>query len=510
VSIFAGIVLSKAKQMKAKSFVNKIANFAHSRKFFGLIVVVFVIESAWLALSASYPMAFDEDFHFGIIKLYAKQWSPFFTHQPAGGNAYGALTSDPSYLYHYLMSFPYRVITLFTSNETAQIISLRLIDVALVAWSLFLFRRVLLKTKASSAIVNITLLFSILVPVVPLLAAQINYDDLLMPLTALTVLMTMQFKERLEEGVVSVGLCLKLAALCMFASLVQFEFLPIFVAVTGYVGYNLWRFKRRSHRLQRALSISWHLTKRVNRFAYIALFLVAFGLFGGRYGTNLVAYKNPVPQCNQVLTIAQCSEYSPWLRNYKDELNKVSVNMNPALFTAHWLHAMFFHSFFSSSGGGDSAAYYINVPPLPIVSITAVAVFSIGTVLFVYYRKTILQAHPMLGLLLFVGFAYCLTLWLWNYHDFLHLGEAVALNGRYLFPVIPLFMLAVGLGYQQWLRQRQGMKAVLLVVTLVLFMEGGGALTFIDVSNSHWYWHNSFARGINAGAQKVIKPLILN
>ena len=142
-------------------------------------------------------MAFDEDFHFGIIRLYAQQWSPFFAHQPAGGNVYGALTSDPSYLYHYLMSFPYRLTTLFTSSQTLQIIALRFIDVdgddVLVTWSLVLFHRVLLKAKASVGLANVTLLFFILVPVVPLLAAQINYDDLLLPLTALALLMTLEF-----------------------------------------------------------------------------------------------------------------------------------------------------------------------------------------------------------------------------------------------------------------------------------------------------------------------------
>ena len=69
----------------------------------------------------------------------------------------------------------------------------------------------------------------------------------------------------------------------MLASLVQFEFLPIFAAIALYVGYNLWRFKRQSRRLQGALRASWRLTKRLHRFAYLAVFLVALGLFGGRY-----------------------------------------------------------------------------------------------------------------------------------------------------------------------------------------------------------------------------------
>jgi hypothetical protein len=496
--------------MRSNGLASKVSGFVHSRKFFWVILAIFALEAAWIALSSSYPMAFDEDFHFGIIRLYAQQWSPFFAHQPAGGNTYGALTSDPSYLYHYLMSFPYRLTTLFTTKQTLQIIALRFIDVGLVTWSLALFHRVLRKAGASLGMANVTLLFFSLIPVVPLLAAQINYDDLLLPLTALAILMTLQFKERLEAGTVSVGLGLKLAALCMLASLVQFEFLPIFAAIALYISYTLWQFKRQSQPLQGALKASWQLTKRVHRFAYLAIFLVAFGLFSGRYGSNLVAYKSPIPQCNQVLTVAQCSAYTPWMRNYTDALHKTSVNINPLDYTANWFRGMFDHSFFTSSSGGDTEAFYVHVPPLPVISIAAIAVFAGGVVLFLRYRKVLVAEYPALRFLLFVSFAYCATLWLWNYHDFIHLGDAVALNGRYLFPVMPLVMLALGLAYRQWLKRQPNFQLLLLGVVFALFLQGGGALTYIDASNTHWYWPNHTVDKANMAVQKIVKPAILS
>ncbi|MGI0134888.1 MAG: hypothetical protein ACREBW_08030, partial [Candidatus Micrarchaeaceae archaeon] len=84
-------------------------------------------------------MAFDENFHFGLIQLHADQWLPFFTHQPANADAYGAIARDPSYLYHFLMSIPYRLIRLITPNTTAQIIALRLINIALFTSGFVLF-----------------------------------------------------------------------------------------------------------------------------------------------------------------------------------------------------------------------------------------------------------------------------------------------------------------------------------------------------------------------------------
>ena len=37
-----------------------------SNKFFIFVLVLFVLESALIALTAAYPQAFDENFHFGI------------------------------------------------------------------------------------------------------------------------------------------------------------------------------------------------------------------------------------------------------------------------------------------------------------------------------------------------------------------------------------------------------------------------------------------------------------
>src|SRR4051812_29328265 len=92
-----------------------------SRKsFFWAILALFVLQSAWIALSGRYPMAFDEDFHLGIIRLFAHHASPFWSTQPAGADAFGAVARDPSYLYQWLMSFPYRLISAITGDQTIQ------------------------------------------------------------------------------------------------------------------------------------------------------------------------------------------------------------------------------------------------------------------------------------------------------------------------------------------------------------------------------------------------------
>lgn len=169
-----------------------------SEKTFWLIVGLFLFEALWLAFSGRYPMAFDEDFHLGIIKIYAYHLSPFWGSQPVINDTFGAVNRDPSFLYQYIMSFPYRFIQLFTKDQTIIVIFLRIINVALFALSLPIFRRLLQKTGASKQIIHAALLLFILIPVVPLLAAQINYDNLFIPLSALTILLTINFTDQFK------------------------------------------------------------------------------------------------------------------------------------------------------------------------------------------------------------------------------------------------------------------------------------------------------------------------
>src|SRR5665213_1904608 len=136
------------------SFAGRCMAALGSPRFFNVILALLVLQAGWIALTGLYPMAFDEDFHLGIIRLYAHHLSPFWSSQPQGANMFGAVARDPSYLYQYLMSFPYRLISLFTRDQTIIVIWLRFINIGLFAGGLALFRRVLLKMGVGRAIVH--------------------------------------------------------------------------------------------------------------------------------------------------------------------------------------------------------------------------------------------------------------------------------------------------------------------------------------------------------------------
>src|SRR5271154_6655389 len=126
-------------------FTSRVYKLLGSPRLIRFILAFFIFESAWIAISAAYPQAFDENFHFGLIQVYSHYWLPFLSSQPPHAASFGAVARDPSYLYQYLMSFPYRIIAHFYHEEIGQIIMLRFINVGLFAAGILLLRRILLR-----------------------------------------------------------------------------------------------------------------------------------------------------------------------------------------------------------------------------------------------------------------------------------------------------------------------------------------------------------------------------
>ena len=489
------------------NFQTNILRVLRSERFYKAILVLFVLESAWIAISAAYPMVFDENTQFGVIQLYAHRWNPIFFSQPPHATWAGPLAHEPSYLYQYLMSFPYRLISFFTDSQMIQIIFLRFINIALFGAGLVLFRRLLLRTKVSRAMANGILLFFVLTPVVPLLAGQINYDNLVMPLAALALLLTLSVSDYLvREGQLPVGRSLQLFTLCMFGSLVQFEFLPIFLGIVLWLGWQLYKTKPL---LKKPVVSAWQTSTWQRKLVIGLPLVIAAAMFVEMYGVNLALYHNPTPSCGQVLTAQECAGYGAWQRNQIALVHKVPVNTNPVLYGASWTYRMFVAMFYTSSGGASPEAYYLSINPLPVVFVTALAVFLVGIVLFIRYHRVIFRRYRYMGFLMFICLLYVALLWIRNYVDFVHVGQKIAINGRYLFPVALPAMLLIALAYRQAFAQKHRLKLGVMIVVLLLFLQGGGALTYIAVSNSHWYWHNRTVIGLNRAAQRIIRPLII-
>ncbi len=497
---------SKNMYRLPKLTLSTFSNALGSRRLFRVAVGFFVLESLWIALSAVYPMAFDEDFHLGIIKIYAAHWSPFLPTQPAGADAFGAVARDPSYLYHYLMSFPYRVLTHFVSSQMAQVIVLRLINIAFFTGGLIMFRRLIVRALHSPALANGSLVLFILIPVVPQLAAQINYDNLLFLLMAWSCWLTYDVIEQIQNHRLSLPTLSTLLNVGLLTSLVKYAYLPVFVAICCFViGYGWLVLRRESLRpILRAAKahISWWVLG-----GFTVLTLVSGGLFIQRYGVNTLEYHTPIADCGAVLDYGHCSAYGPWIRNYTYKQTKVSVNKNPLAYLLTWEQGLRFRLFFAVNG---PASNFTNYPPLPLPYQTSLGLAIIGLLVLVVYGRRICQKAPFMVFTLLAIVLYLIALFAEDFEQYLDTGQPVAINGRYLLPILFLVAILMGRGLQLALAHRPAwIKPALAAFIIVLFLQGGGVMTFVLRSDANWDWHNSTIIRINNDARHIVAPPII-
>jgi len=495
-----------------KTILQRINAIISSRRFFRVTLVFFVFESVWIALSAVYPQAFDEGFHFGLIQIYSHYWLPFMSGQPANADVFGAVARDPSYLYHYLMSFPYRLIALVVHGQTAQVIILRLINVGLFGSGLILFRRVLLRAQISSRLTNISMLLFVLIPIVPQLAAHINYDNLLFPLTAWVCLLSFQATDELLLHKPSVRTLLTLGTVCLLTSLVKYAFLPIFLGVVIFLAFITYRsFRGKFGLLWIRLWASWRQQSRLAQLVLLTLFIVGLGLFAQRDLVNLAHYHSLNPDCSAVLGVKACSAYGPWDYTYTThqamEAQAGTITYyNPILYLAVWIYWLWFRLFFAING---PASNYTNYPPLPLPSAAAALIGIAGIIAVFKWRRQIFRGNPYIAFFFVISALYLASLWVEGYTQYHYTDQLINMNGRYLLPILLLMAAIVGRAFSIALRNSMARKTILAVVAALFFLQGGGFLTFITRSDASWDWPNSTVVHVNNAARKITHPVII-
>ncbi|HEX8182230.1 MAG TPA: hypothetical protein VF575_01355 [Candidatus Saccharimonadales bacterium] len=492
-----------------------------SRKFFYGIVGLLVIQAAWIALTARYPQAFDENYHLGLIELHTRQILPFFTEQPAGPAIYGALERDPSYLYHYIMSFPYRLLTDITSSATAQIIVLRFINIGIFVAALYVYRKLFQELGIGRALTNTVLLFFVLLPVVPLLAAQINYDNFMVYLTGLLFLYIVRLYHQVygagqPNRAMPVVVVLQILLVGAIGSIVKFPFAPLFFAaavIAGFIIFRRWRTLRTADDARASVFAVPPRSDRLKLVLLAAVTVIMLGLCVERYGVNLVQYQAPVPKCDKVLSIDACQAYSPWARDHLFAATYPKPTLQGiAVYPAVWVHRTVYETMFSITSYFEPSGKvtYAPVPPLTIANYTAWTIVCLGALCAARFWRQIWN-NAGLRLTLLISVFYLAVLFIQNFAMYLHTGEAVAIHGRYLVPMYPVLLLALAIGISAAFNHYKvaKFKSALVIVTLLLFLQGGGITGWIVRSNPSWYWQqSSVAARANWLAQGTLKRIV--
>lgn len=462
--------------------------FIGSKPFFWIILGLFTAQALWVAWSGLYSMAFDEFFHYGLIQEYAKGWTPFIA-QPAGPAVFGAVARDPSFLYHYLMSFPYHLIAAIWHTELAQILVLRVLNVALFIGGLVMYWKLIMTTGLSRRTANIIMLFFTLVPTVVVLAPQINYDNMTflasgaIMLLAAHVIISLH-RKKIPEPATLTGL----VALLLAGSIVKYTLLPLTLTVGAFVTVrSIISLVRKDFRWRDLTSQYRAYCKRPLGIALVGSVIIIAALFTQRIVVNVVRYGTPAPDCQSVLSLDQCLGHAAYARNERYQQKSYATKItdkDKQLYPKRWYRKMLKESFFAV---GPRELDYPAGYPLPTAYQAGRIIIWTMAVLVAINAIWLWRKHPLWQLFLLVSIVYGGTLYLFNYSEYLRLGVVVAIHGRYIIYIMPVLaaLAAASLGRFIGIKWRWAVHLAVLPL-LIMMLYGGGMLPFIIRSADTW------------------------
>jgi hypothetical protein len=432
--------------------------------------------------------------------------------QPMSADAFGAITRDASYFYHFLMSFPLRLFNVFDPSLTAQIIFLRLFSIAFFAGGVLFYRAAIRRAGFTNRMVNLVLGFFMLLPVVPLAAAQINYDTLLFLLSGNAIWLAVRCSKVLRsDKKLPVGLLAWLTVVVAIASIVKYAFLPIAVALFVYfavlvlktIGFKpkVWAGNIRHEFLAAA---------RWKAVALTLLLVLSLGLFVERYGVNTLRYHTPTPECNQVMELQRCFAYEPFERNYNYHQGNYDLPQHKiwAYPFNNWIRGMI-RSLLHVVSSKTSNGYFAGEPFL-LTHILGFVVFAGGLIATLVSGRWLWRRSEINRLFIIVSATYAGLLFVQNFMDFLHTHVPVAIQGRYLMPILPLFLVLVVQAVTRWFKPVSStLKASLLVVACFMLLQGGSLLPFVIRQHDDWIWDAPVVRTVNHAAKNVLQPLVI-
>lgn len=474
---------------------DQLARIFASRYFLYAFVGLFVLGGATIALTSAYPMAFDEEWHMGLIEVYSRYLLPYGIPKTPELAALGSATADPSYLFHYVFSFPYRLLAVLNVPFDVVVALFRLINLACLVVAIFVFRSVLRRLGVSHAKTHIVLICFTLIPVVVLLGAQVNYDNILVLITALSLLYTLKISQAiLKKAKISARDVWLLGIILLIGSATKYAFLPIIAAIGVWLIALL--IARRNQDVIRAVLQE---TRKLPKLTLI-LFAVGFLLsafFNLRYVSNQVNYGSPIPDCDTVFDAVSCSAYGPWVRdrdlaaNRPSDFQPVSY---PQYLATDWIQGMTTRLFFTVSGPGNN--YQTKLPlPYPILIFSLIVLISTVTTLI--FLRQILKRYPLYLVVMLVTLVYLFSLSYKVYRSYVLTGAPVAINGRYLIPLIPLIgaVLITGLSFLYRYRPRLRPDFIYLsaAVLIGLLFTGAGSATYFISSEPAWLWQAGVA-----------------
>lgn len=504
-------------QINKDSLLHKTFQFMSGRTFFVLVLLIFSVQAAWLAVSASYPMLYDEAHHVRLIDLYSEQLSPFIASQSSENiSFFGELTRNPSYLFHYLLSFPYRLLSMFTDSFYVRVVGLRLINVLFVVIGLIYYKKLFIKARLSNSVVIAGLLIIISLPIFTFVAAHVNYDNLIFMLTPIFLIWGIKLLNKKEIRGILVFLTIG-----MFATLVKSSFLPVFAAAAVFIVAHALIFER--HKAYTDITKSLKHVRLANMLPLLILFTGASVLFTERYIQNIVVYKDFSPSCSVVHSQEECVQNRIVRRNTEAEkrqtIDPVDIDNVVTYTREQWLPAMVEGLLVVGPASGvledfDRVVLFpervrIGANPLSFLLASYWVLFIVSVLLLAYYWRELKKLPWFFFYVTIFGVYAVALLFLVNYTSYSEKGVAFAMQPRYLIFLLPIFVVYVVKCASIAVKGRL-LRILVLVVFIGITTQGGGMQAYIVSSESNWYWQRERIIKSNDSLKSLFDSYIIN
>ncbi len=434
-----------------------------------LLVCVFAAYTIFLSFNLQAGIIPDETYRFTVSRSFINTWG--IPDNVSILESSGESLHRGSFLGYWIYGRTLAAFQLFapTATEWQMLVFLRLVN-AIFSWGTviftFLLAKEILRNKWHQILppfmLTNTLMFVFL-------SGGVNYDNptiLFCTISLFFLVRTFKNESFIEN---SLGWVITIS----IATLIKYSVLPMAFIMT--VVYVVFIIKNKP-------SFTFAKLKGYKGIFLAAAFLVLLFLNFNTYGINLIRFRSIYPSCFDVYSVEICDASSYVVRHRNMALpEKLSIpeafrqgNPEPIRYIfGAWNRAMADRIF----GIMGHKIYF----PISVAYFMILIYWSIGLGLR-YINKPNFLIASLLGIFLF----YALVLVRMNYNSQLVYGfdTSVALQGRYLFPVITIAYVLWGYILEkvtnQWVRWGT-------IAALVLLFLYGGPIRFI------WYYNSVFA-----------------
>ena len=401
------------------------------------------------------------------------------------------------------MSFPYKLISFITDNIPTQVVFLRMLNVLMAASGIYIFYKFFRELGIKTYLVNVGLFVFAFLPLWTNVAANINYDNMVFLLTGLFFLYSSRL---IANRKLDIPLVIKILTTGLFASLIKFTFLPLFLtAVLLLLFYVINRENG-----MRNFWVSLKHSLKHNKFTFSTwvwsiLLIIVILLSGFRYGIPMLIHRTPIPNCSVLMEKSRCATNPVHgIEQRALETKDQRSTQLPSTYVQSWVNRMTRDYNITAVNTPDGT----KVQSSPSIYSVALATgLACGILILIYmWRSMKLDSRYAFTILSSCGLL-AATL-LFNISTYYQYHADLNVQPRYALSILPVIIVFSVMAINSLLARHFYIKLSLFLLLMIVTTQGGGIFTHIKVSDSTWYWDNSKVQKIQNEARELISPLI--